>query len=267
MHGARDWLRALLQAWAEGLEGCELTRSPRGDPGPLPGARWRFDLGPEGDALPVRVEVDDDAIVVRVGEWERALGPDDDAAHEAADLVAAALFGRIVAEVHRVRDKWVRYRLRLRVKEDWVEIADLRPFIRFSFTRPTVVELRNAYPLPEGVRLLPGGALPYAPWVGILALAEERPQARELAIDGELDLHPFQPREVADVVRAYIDACLERGVYELRLVHGKGIGNLRRTVHALLEKHPGVAGFRLGGSGGGSWGATVVDLKRPRDSR
>ncbi|MBL8970409.1 MAG: Smr/MutS family protein, partial [Myxococcales bacterium] len=76
----------------------------------------------------------------------------------------------------------------------------------------------------------------------------------ELPVDGELDLHNFHPREVKPLVLAYIDACLARGLGELRIVHGKGIGNLRRTVHALLDRHPRVKGYRLAGHGGGSWG-------------
>jgi len=86
----------------------------------------------------------------------------------------------------------------------------------------------------------------------------------ELPVDGELDLHPFSPKEVTPLVREYIEQCRERGITELRLVHGKGIGNLRRTVHALLDNHPGVAAYRLGGHGAGGWGATVVDL-HPRE--
>lgn len=83
----------------------------------------------------------------------------------------------------------------------------------------------------------------------------------EYPIDGTLDLHMFAPEETKEVVGAYIDACLEKRVYKLRIVHGKGIGVKRRIVHTLLESHPHVLSFRHEEGSGGSWGATVVDLK------
>jgi DNA-nicking Smr family endonuclease len=85
----------------------------------------------------------------------------------------------------------------------------------------------------------------------------------DLAIDGTLDLHAFNPRDVADLVPGYLEACRRKGIYQVRIVHGKGTGGLRRTVQAILAKHPHVADFRLGGEGGGGWGATVVHLRRP----
>jgi DNA-nicking Smr family endonuclease len=81
-----------------------------------------------------------------------------------------------------------------------------------------------------------------------------------LPIDGVLDLHMFSPRDAASVVDEYLRACFEKGIYEVRIIHGKGKGVLRRTVHALLEKHPLVLDFRLD-AGPSSWGATVVFLK------
>jgi dsDNA-specific endonuclease/ATPase MutS2 len=82
----------------------------------------------------------------------------------------------------------------------------------------------------------------------------------ELPIDGTLDLHTFAPREIKDLVPTYIEECLRRDIRQLRIIHGKGTGTLRRVVHALLDKHPAVRAYRHEGDSGGSWGATVVDL-------
>jgi dsDNA-specific endonuclease/ATPase MutS2 len=90
---------------------------------------------------------------------------------------------------------------------------------------------------------------------------ETHDQPVEYPMDGTLDLHTFHPREVTDVVTEYIEECLRRGIGQVRIVHGKGIGNLRRTVHAVLNRHPAVSAYRHEGGSGGSWGATVVDLK------
>lgn len=80
-------------------------------------------------------------------------------------------------------------------------------------------------------------------------------------LDGTLDLHGINPREVGDLVDDWIDASRSAGLRQLRIVHGKGIGALRETVHARLRRRKDVASFRLGGEGGGGWGATVVELE------
>lgn len=81
-----------------------------------------------------------------------------------------------------------------------------------------------------------------------------------LPIDGVLDLHTVQPREVKEVIMAYLDVCRERGILEVRVIHGKGIGNLQRTVHALLKAHPAVISFVLASQLYGGSGATIVKL-------
>ncbi|MFP3928910.1 MAG: Smr/MutS family protein [Desulfobacteraceae bacterium] len=85
------------------------------------------------------------------------------------------------------------------------------------------------------------------------------PGVIEIPVDGALDLHTFDPRDAADVVTDYLDACLEKGITEIRIIHGKGKGILRNKVHAALRRHPAVAGFTLD-SGPSGWGATVVRL-------
>lgn len=82
----------------------------------------------------------------------------------------------------------------------------------------------------------------------------------EYPIDGTLDLHQFSPKETRAVVEEFIRECLERQIYAIRIVHGKGKGVQRRIVQSLLDENPNVVAFRHEGSGG-SWGATVVDLK------
>jgi hypothetical protein len=57
----------------------------------------------------------------------------------------------------------------------------------------------------------------------------------------------FQPREVKALVGDYLDECRRLGILEVRIVHGKGTGALRRTVHAVLERRPDVVGYGLAG--------------------
>jgi len=85
----------------------------------------------------------------------------------------------------------------------------------------------------------------------------------EMEIDGVLDLHMFRPRDVKDLVRDYLDLCRERGVLDVRIIHGKGIGALRETVRAVLDDHPAVERYGHPADGS-SWGATVARL-RPKD--
>jgi dsDNA-specific endonuclease/ATPase MutS2 len=90
---------------------------------------------------------------------------------------------------------------------------------------------------------------------------DEMPELAPVEVGDVLDLHTFRPRDVPELVRDYVDECVARGYAEVRIIHGKGIGNLRRTVHAALERHPAVVEYRLAGEGGGGWGATVATLR------
>ncbi|MCZ6696210.1 MAG: Smr/MutS family protein [Acidobacteria bacterium] len=84
---------------------------------------------------------------------------------------------------------------------------------------------------------------------------------RRIPIDGTLDLHTFQPSEVSDLLTDYLKECRIRGILQVRVIHGKGTGMLRQTVHAILERLPDVASFAPAGEDGGGWGATIVQLR------
>jgi len=90
----------------------------------------------------------------------------------------------------------------------------------------------------------------------------EEEQPIEYPITGELDLHTFRPQDLGELLPAYLLACRERGLMEVRIIHGKGRGTLRETVHAFLRRSPLVASFRQGDERSGSWGATLVTLRR-----
>ena len=83
----------------------------------------------------------------------------------------------------------------------------------------------------------------------------------ELPISGELDLHTFRPRDVGSLIPEYLAACREKGIHRVRIVHGKGTGQLRQTVRTLLSRCPDVAGWEPAGELEGGWGATIVWVK------
>jgi DNA-nicking Smr family endonuclease len=88
------------------------------------------------------------------------------------------------------------------------------------------------------------------------------PQSIKVPIDGTLDLHAFLPAEVMDLVPEYLAACRERGIMQVRIIHGKGVGMLRRTVESVLHKLSYVESFRTADELAGGWGAMIVTLRK-----
>jgi len=79
-------------------------------------------------------------------------------------------------------------------------------------------------------------------------------------IEDALDLHPFRPREIRDVVLSYLEAACEAGFREVRLIHGRGIGVQREIVRGVLARHPAVESFADAPPERGGWGATLARL-------
>ncbi|HDN58584.1 MAG TPA: DNA mismatch repair protein MutS [Candidatus Marinimicrobia bacterium] len=82
----------------------------------------------------------------------------------------------------------------------------------------------------------------------------------ELPIDGILDLHSFNPREIKSLISDYIEECVGRNITRIRIIHGKGTGILRRKVHAILRKNRFVESFRVAYDDSSATGATIVNL-------
>lgn len=121
------------------------------------------------------------------------------------------------------------------------------------------------------------GALLVALSVGVLGMGRARtasppierpepespvaePEVVELPLEDFIDLHPFPPRDIPDVVEAYLEQALEAGMGEVRLIHGRGTGVQRQRVRSVLSKHPRVTGFADATPDRGGWGATVAWL-------
>lgn len=88
----------------------------------------------------------------------------------------------------------------------------------------------------------------------------EDPESVELEITDVLDLHTFPPREVKALVRDYLDLAYEKGLRELRIIHGKGVGVQRQMVRKILERDPRVVEFGDPPGEAGGWGATWVRM-------
>lgn len=189
----------------------------------------------------------------------------EEACELARDFVAAALFGELRV-IERVRAGQVQRReLEVCVDGTWRTHAQLGSLGVAGGFAALLGRLEQRVRSNHGRVRRPAmwrdagpSGHPRFPWAGAVRVDAD---AAEIAIDGELDLHNFSPKEVAPLVREYIEVCRSRGIRDLRIVHGKGKGVLRRTVHSLLASHEAVESYRLGGHREGSWGATIVRLR------
>ncbi len=79
-------------------------------------------------------------------------------------------------------------------------------------------------------------------------------------ITDSIDLHAFDPKDIAAVTRAYLEQARKKGFRIVRIIHGKGVGVQREIVRKILEETEFVEKFRSGDEFSGGWGATVAEL-------
>ncbi|MBX3126141.1 MAG: Smr/MutS family protein [Polyangiaceae bacterium] len=89
--------------------------------------------------------------------------------------------------------------------------------------------------------------------------------AAVVPIEDSIDLHGFQPRDVPGVVASYLEAAREKGLLEVRLIHGRGTGFQRARVRQVLDSLAWVEDYRDAPATRGGWGATVVWLRALED--
>jgi DNA-nicking Smr family endonuclease len=87
----------------------------------------------------------------------------------------------------------------------------------------------------------------------------------QLPIEDVLDLHTFLPQEIPDLLDDYFTACIEKKIYSVRIIHGKGQGILKKRVEKHLQKNHLVRSFKSAPPEAGGWGATLVELNKIND--
>ena len=86
------------------------------------------------------------------------------------------------------------------------------------------------------------------------------PEPVEIEITDSLDLHSFSPKDIRDVVEAYLAEAHKKEFSTVRIIHGKGVGIQREIVRKVLSETDFVRSFKNAPEFSGSWGATIAVL-------
>ena len=92
------------------------------------------------------------------------------------------------------------------------------------------------------------------------AVDDPFPEPVEIPITDSLDLHSFSPKDVRNVVEAYLEEARKKGFRLVRIIHGKGVGVQREIVRNVLSETYFVTAFKNAPEFSGSWGATIAEL-------
>jgi len=82
-----------------------------------------------------------------------------------------------------------------------------------------------------------------------------------ILVKPEIDLRGMTAEDALEAVDQYLFEALANGLSEVRIIHGKGSGVLRRNVTEFLKRDDRVAEFRLGAWGEGDTGVSIARLK------
>ncbi|TET25731.1 MAG: hypothetical protein E3J67_03290 [Dehalococcoidia bacterium] len=80
------------------------------------------------------------------------------------------------------------------------------------------------------------------------------------SVKDEIRLRQLTVAEAQLKLDKYLNDAFMAGLYQIKVIHGKGTGRLRQAVQEQLAQHPLVKSYRPGKYGEGSEGVTVVEL-------
>ena len=84
--------------------------------------------------------------------------------------------------------------------------------------------------------------------------------SKTLNLASQIDIRGLYPDEAIVKTEKFIDDAVMSSLKTVTIVHGKGTGVLKKTIHELLSSYPYVKNFRLGNYGEGDTGVTIVEL-------
>ncbi|MDP8982988.1 MAG: Smr/MutS family protein [Acidobacteriota bacterium] len=151
-----------------------------------------------------------------------------------------------IEEGSRVRLKGIREpaRVRRKLSEGRLEVQAglMKMQVSIDDVEDVLPDAPDAGRLPRNVTFQPAGPA----WDGTY---------REINVVGQ------RAEEARDIVDKFLDNAAAASVERIRIVHGHGMGVLRRVVAELLADNPHVAKFYSASQSEGGTGATIVELK------
>ncbi len=150
-----------------------------------------------------------------------------------------------IEEGTRVRLKGVREPARVRRVLSGGRLEVEAGFLKMQISADEVLEVlpetAAAAKLPKNVSFRPAPQL--------------NPLTQEINLIGE------RAEEACDRVEKFLDDAVMATASRVRIVHGHGMGILKRAIHELLAKSPHVEKYYAAGQNEGGGGATIVELK------
>ena len=83
---------------------------------------------------------------------------------------------------------------------------------------------------------------------------------KDTPISNEVRLRQLTVDEALLKLDKYLNSAFMAGLSQVKVIHGKGTGTIRRAARIYLDRHPLVESYRAGGYGEGGDGVTIVEL-------